>query len=51
MAEEKEVKANEYALAEVSTSTDFVIVKDGKVFDIRELLIDVANKVERAGLK
>lgn len=33
--------------------TDFqkVIVKDGKVVDLLELITELANKVERAGLK
>ena len=47
---EKEVKT-EYELKEVSTDSDVFIYKDGKPVDIRVLVVELANKIERAGLK
>lgn len=56
MAEEKkeEVKVEHpfgYYIVENPTEFQRLIVKEGKQVDFFELLIDVANKVERAGLK
>ncbi len=59
MVETKEVKKEEvkeetpigFYIAETPVEFQKLIVKDGKAVDVLELLVDLANKVERAGLR
>lgn len=48
---EEKKESTEFFVGEQPTDIQRVIAKDGKVIDILELLVDIANKVERAGLK
>ena len=48
---DEEVKPTGFYVAEAPTGFQNVVVKDGKVIDLLELIADIANKVERAGLK
>lgn len=47
--ETKEEKKG-YYLAEVTTQTGIVLIKDGKQISDAELLVKVANAVDKAGL-
>lgn len=40
-----------FYVAKTPSEYERVIVKDGQAIDLLELLVDTANKVERAGLK
>jgi hypothetical protein len=57
MVEEKkqeEIKEEQhfgFYVATTPTEYQKLIVKDGKEVDLLELLVDIANKVDRAGLK
>ena len=52
MEEKTETKIPEgYYVAEVPTEYGKVIAKDGKQVNLFDLIVDLANKVERAGLK
>lgn len=54
MEEKKEEKVEHpfgFYLVENPVEFQRLIAKDGKQIDVLELLIDLANKVERAGLK
>lgn len=48
--EEKKEVPKGYYLAEVTTETGIVLVKDGKEISANELLVKLANAVEKAGL-
>lgn len=51
MTDEKQVKPEGYYVAEIPTEFGKVIAKDGKEVNLFELIVEMANKIERAGLK
>jgi len=51
MSDEKEEVQKGFYVEEVPSTFGRVIAKDGKPIDVLELLAEIANKIERAGLK
>jgi hypothetical protein len=49
--ETKEEQHFEFYVATTPVEYQKLIIKDGKEVDLLELIVDLANKVERAGLK
>lgn len=52
MTGEKEVVVpSGYAVGSIVTNRENVIVKDGQAIDLLDLVVELANKIDRAGLK